>query len=148
MEGCILQSLALEGLGRRRQSLSALGDALEIRGQRGYVRLFVDEGTPLARLLYHAASNDIFPDAAGELLAAFDTAGPQSDTPDLIEPLTPRETEILTLIKDGLTNQEIAARLVISLRTVKWHTSNIYGKLGVSNRTRAVALARDLGLLA
>jgi LuxR family maltose regulon positive regulatory protein len=67
---------------------------------------------------------------------------------DLIEPLSERELEVLQLISEGLTNREIAQRLFISLRTVKWHTSNIYGKLGVKNRTQAVATSRTLGVLA
>ena len=65
----------------------------------------------------------------------------------LVEPLSRRELEVLSLIAEGLSNQEIARRLVISLRTVKWHASNIYGKLGVKNRTQAVARARTLGIL-
>lgn len=63
------------------------------------------------------------------------------------EPLTPREQEILGLLAAGLTNREIAERLVVSPETVKKHTSTIYGKLRVSNRTSAAARARDLGLL-
>ena len=65
----------------------------------------------------------------------------------LIEPLSDREMEILDLITIGLSNQQIATRLVLSLATVKWHASNIYSKLGVSNRNQAVAKARDLGLI-
>jgi LuxR family maltose regulon positive regulatory protein len=65
----------------------------------------------------------------------------------LIEPLSDREIEILQLIAEGQTNQEIASRLYLSLNTVKVHTRNIYGKLGVNNRMQAVARARDLGVL-
>jgi LuxR family maltose regulon positive regulatory protein len=65
----------------------------------------------------------------------------------LIEPLSERELEILQLIAEGLTNPEIAAQLYLSLNTVKAHTRNIYGKLGVHNRTQAVSRARALGLL-
>jgi LuxR family maltose regulon positive regulatory protein len=65
----------------------------------------------------------------------------------MIEPLSEREQEVLALIAQGLSNQEIAQRLFISLNTVKWHTSNIYGKLAVKNRTQAVAQARALGVL-
>lgn len=65
-----------------------------------------------------------------------------------MEPLTERELEVLQLLALGDTNQAIAEKLVITVRTVKKHNSNIYGKLGVNNRTQAVAQARQLGLLA
>ena len=65
----------------------------------------------------------------------------------LIEPLSKRELGILRLIGEGLTNQEIAERLVITLHTVKKHSSNIYGKLDVRSRTQAVARARELELI-
>jgi len=63
------------------------------------------------------------------------------------EPLSNRERDILILISEGLTNKAIADRLYISLSTVKWHTSNIYGKLEVQNRTEAVAKAKALKIL-
>ncbi len=64
-----------------------------------------------------------------------------------IEPLSERELEVLELIAEGLTNQEIATRLFLTLNTVKAHTRNIYSKLGVNSRIQAVARARDLGIL-
>jgi LuxR family maltose regulon positive regulatory protein len=64
---------------------------------------------------------------------------------ELVEPLSERELEVLQLIAEGLTNPEIASKLYLSLNTVKVHTRNIYGKLGVNNRTQAVARARALG---
>jgi LuxR family maltose regulon positive regulatory protein len=64
-----------------------------------------------------------------------------------VEPLSERETEVLQLISEGLTNQEIASRFFLSPHTVKVHTRNIYGKLGAHNRTQAVARARALGIL-
>jgi LuxR family transcriptional regulator, maltose regulon positive regulatory protein len=65
----------------------------------------------------------------------------------LVEPLTPRELEVLQLIAAGDSNQTIADKLVITARTVKKHTTNIYGKLNAGSRTQAVARARELGLL-
>ena len=92
------------------------------------------------------------PDYIGQLLAAFPQA--QSGIPvqpaggaDVIEPLSERELEVLQLIAEGLTNPEIAARLTLALNTVKAHTRNIYGKLGVHSRTQAIARARALGVL-
>lgn len=84
------------------------------------------------------------------LLAAFEGKEfhpPIASQKPLIEPLSEREIEVLQIIADGLTNQEIASRLYLSLNTVKVHTRNIYGKLDVNNRTQAVARARDLGIL-
>ncbi len=65
----------------------------------------------------------------------------------MVESLSERELDVLRLIAEGLSNQEIAQRLVVSLRTVKWHAGNIYGTLGVKNRTQAVAKARSLSIL-
>ena len=67
--------------------------------------------------------------------------------PRLIEPLSERELEILALFAQGLTNQEIASRLYLALNRIRAHSRNIFGKLGVRSRTRAVARARALGLL-
>ena len=67
-------------------------------------------------------------------------------TADGIEPLSKRELEVLKLIAEGLSNQEIGSRLYLSLNTIKAHTRNIYGKLGVNNRTQAVARAREIGI--
>jgi LuxR family maltose regulon positive regulatory protein len=65
----------------------------------------------------------------------------------LVEPLTSRELEVLYLIAEGMTNQQMAEKLVISVGTAKWYTSQIYGKLNVTSRTQAVARARELALL-
>jgi len=64
-----------------------------------------------------------------------------------VEPLSQREIEVLQLVADRMTNPEIATRLYLSFHTVKAHTRNIYGKLGVNNRTQAVARARVMGVL-
>ena len=65
----------------------------------------------------------------------------------LVEELSERELEVLRLVGDGLSNDDIGEKLFISAGTVKWHLSNVFGKLGVSKRTRAVAVAREMGLL-
>ncbi len=65
----------------------------------------------------------------------------------LLEPLSERELEVLQLIANGLTNQEIATQLFLTLNTVKVHTRNIYGKLDAHSRTQAVAKARALDIL-
>jgi LuxR family maltose regulon positive regulatory protein len=65
----------------------------------------------------------------------------------LLDPLTPRELEILNLIADGMSNRDIAESLVITVGTVKSYTSQIYDKLGVRSRTQAVAYGREIGLI-
>ncbi|HEY3341534.1 MAG TPA: LuxR C-terminal-related transcriptional regulator, partial [Anaerolineae bacterium] len=92
------------------------------------------------------------------LLAAFSGEAParpteaplanrQTKIESLAEPLTGREIEVLHLVAEGLTYQEIAQRLVVSLNTVRFHVKGIYGKLGVGKRMAAVEKARVLGLL-
>jgi LuxR family maltose regulon positive regulatory protein len=84
------------------------------------------------------------------LMVAFQTASGEATRPqpgELFEPLTPRELEIMRLTGKGYSNPEIASELVVSVNTVKKHTSNIYGKMGVRSRTQAVARAQQLNLL-
>ncbi len=146
----LLKASALYAQGDVAQAMSSLEHALSLGEPEGYVRVFVDQGPPMARLLYQAATRGIMPEYAGKLLAAFPdaelTAPPAPPPVEMIEPLSERELEILQLIAEGLSNREIAQRLVLSLATVKWHTGNIYGKLSVKNRTQAVARAREMGL--
>jgi LuxR family maltose regulon positive regulatory protein len=155
LETLMLQAMAISAHGHTEQALIKLEQALAIGEPENYVRIFVDEGPPMARLLYEAVTRGIAPDYTGRLLAEFPIAEPEQTDPskaqapksELVEPLSERELEVLQLIADGLTNQEIASRLFLSLNTVKVHTRNIYGKLGVNNRTGAVARARALGIL-
>ncbi len=145
-----LEALALQAQGDAARAIGALARALALAEPEGYVRAFADEGPPLARLLYEAAARGVAPEYSRQLLATFPAAPPvaaQQRRTGLIEPLSERERELLRLIAEGLSNQEIAQRLYISLPTVKWHTTNIYGKLGVRSRTQAVARARALGIL-
>jgi LuxR family maltose regulon positive regulatory protein len=154
IEALGLQAQALEIGGEHERALGTLGRALALARPEGYVRVWADMGPPLAALLYAALERGIEPEYVGRLLAAVPEAettspgtGPVPDQPELVEPLSARELEVLRLIAQGLSNRAIAERLVIALSTVKGHTSNIYGKLGVHNRTQAVARARTLGFL-
>jgi LuxR family maltose regulon positive regulatory protein len=154
IELLILQALNYRAGDETDKAIASLDRALSLAEPGGFIRIFVDEGPPMARLLYEALSRGIASDYVRRLLAAFpdvepEQAGPpstQAPEPDLIEPLSERELEVLQLIAEGLTNREIASRLFLSLNTVKAHTRNIYGKLGVHNRTQAVTTARALGI--
>jgi LuxR family maltose regulon positive regulatory protein len=139
--------------------MAALERALALAEPEGFCRTFLDEGPPLARLLYQAAARGIKVDYVGRLLASYEDAmrgaGRPAQPPPpglseaerMIEPLSDRELEIVQLIAEGLTNREIAARLFLSLNTVKVHNRNIYGKLNVHSRTQALARSRRLGIL-
>ncbi len=147
-----IRSVAHEMQGLREDAISLLEKALSLGEPEGYVQIFIEEGQPMARMLYEIAARNIAPKYVGKLLAAFSMHSPQSSkratqTDDVIEPLSKRELDVLCLIAEGLTNQQIASRLYLSLRTIKFHTSNIYAKLGVNSRTEALAKARILGLL-
>jgi LuxR family maltose regulon positive regulatory protein len=150
-----LQALACHARGDTTRAMSLLERALALAEPGGFIRAFADEGPPMAQLLHKAARTGIAPEYTRRLLAAFPAAEPeQAESPEtrapatrLVERLSERELEVLGLIADGLTNQEIASRLFLSLNTVKAHTRNIYGKLGVHSRTQAVARSRALGIL-
>ena len=161
--GAVIKALALRALARQATgdgdgALNALKRALEMAEPEGYVRVFVDAGQPMAELLREASARGLAMDYADKLLDAFQMVSPRQAQPDftrptvqqtaLVEPLTDREMEVLLCLAGGLSNAEIAQRLFISLPTVKSHTRNIYGKLGVHNRREAVAQARTLGILA
>jgi len=155
IEILILQSLTKQVQGSTDEAITKLEHALILAKQEGFTRIFVDEGPPMAGLLYEALARGISPDYVQQLLAAFHIEEPeidpslqiQSTETELIEPLSERELEVLQLLAVGLTNQEIANRLYLSKHTVKVHARNIYSKLGVSNRAQAGAKARALGLV-
>lgn len=159
---------ALAACGDQPGALAALAQALTLAWPEGYLRVFADEGAPVAALLDQLIASRrgglAAPAAAvpseylGRLRAAFapgDARGvPSTPRPavrvvvaGLTEPLTGRELQVLTLLAAGATNQQIAEELVVVLATVKKHVSHILGKLGAANRTQAVARARALGLL-
>lgn len=146
-----LQALAFNAQDDRAEAMTTLAEALTLAEPEGYIRLFVDEGQPMAGLLAQLPKNHY----RNKLLDAFDEAEeiivtlspPHPHIPTLIEPLSERELEVLHLIATGMSNREIAQALIIAEGTVKKHTNNIFGKLGVRSRTQAVARATELNLL-
>ena len=151
----VLQAVALQAHGDKDKAVHLLLDALALAEPGGFIRLFVDEGLPMAHLLSEAAAIGRMPDYTGKLLAIFkaeeqkreDTSYRPPPAQPLLEPLSPRELEVLHLMAQGLSNQEMSERLFLALDTVKGHNRNIFGKLQVQRRTEAVARARELGLL-
>jgi LuxR family maltose regulon positive regulatory protein len=151
----VLQAVALQAHGEQDKAVQLLLDALALAESGGFIRIFVDEGRPMAQLLSEAEAIGMMPDSIGKLLAVLEAEeqkreGTSSLPPPaqpLIEPLSRRELEVLHLIAQGLSNQEICERLFLALDTVKGHNRNIFDKLQVQRRTEAVARARALGLL-
>lgn len=150
-----IKAVIFESKGDSDSALEILERALNLAEPEGFVRTILDEGELIVHLLNKAISKGIYPEYAKRLLAAALQLKPvqtpiKSDLGKqevLLEPLSVREIEVLQLIANGLSNQEIANQLHISLSTVKGHTSNIYGKLGVHKRTQAVSRAVELGIL-
>ncbi len=150
----VLQAVARQAHGEQGKAVQLLCDALALAEPGNFIRLFVDEGLPMAHLLSEAAALGSMPDYIGKLLAVFKAeAQKREDTSSrpparpLLEPLSHRELEVLHLMAAGLSNQEMSERLFLALDTVKGHNRKIFGKLQVQRRTEAVARARELGLL-
>jgi LuxR family maltose regulon positive regulatory protein len=149
IEILILQAVALQMQhADSSAALVPLERALALAQPEDYVRIFVDEGLPMATLLEAAVKRRIATDYADRLLRASGTG--DYSTPakqELIEPLSARELDVLRLLATDLDGPEIASELVVSLNTVRTHTRNIYTKLDVTNRRAAVRRAEELGLL-
>jgi LuxR family maltose regulon positive regulatory protein len=154
----ILQAVAFAAAGDRPRGLMSLVDALTLAQPEQPVRIFVDEGPPLWRLLGSliAAGRRARPAGAESISAEYlgllnraarGAATRNQGSPSLVESLTERESEILAMLAAGKRNREIAASLVVTLDTVKKHVTHTLDKLGATNRTQAVTRARQLGLI-
>ena len=158
-----LRALALAASGEEAGAVAALAQALTLACPQGYVRIFADEGPPMAALLGRLIAAQRAGQAAAEvplgclarLQRAFDPGHampvcgrlPAGAVPGLVEPLTSRELEVLGMLAVGRSNQAVAGELVVTINTVKKHVSHILDKLGTANRTEAVSRARELGLI-
>lgn len=156
IKALVLKALAYAVQGEQAVALDTLDIALAKAAPEGYFRTFVDYGPPMRQLLQLAEARGMVPDYVPKLLAAFPsvegakeiveprkTAAHQS----LVEPLTDQEINILRLMAAGLSHNEIANELYLSVNTIKWHTTHIYSKLGVHRRAHAVSRARELSIL-
>jgi LuxR family maltose regulon positive regulatory protein len=166
IEILLLQALLAQAQGKRAAAHTLLTRALTLAEPAGYVRLFVEEGEALRKLIAECGirnaelSTSLRP-YVDKLLAAFDQGKeetkaqeaastlrtPYSALRTLVEPLSARELEVLHLAAAGLSNTEIAARLIVATSTIKTHINRLFGKLAVQSRTQAIARARELGLL-
>ncbi len=136
--------------------------AIEKGAGRGFYQTYADEAPLLSSVYRNLARSGDENESARRLAAricpgevpparegdpGLRAPAPAGAMDDLVEPLSPREIEILACVSKGLSNDETGEKLFIAAGTVKWHMANIFGKLGVGNRTRAAAVARELGLI-
>ena len=147
-------AVAREMQGHSQQALAALQQAVDLARRGGFTRVFVDLGSPMRSLLLRLAGRgyavetvrrilDAFPQLDAGAAAAAGTRARAANA-GLLEPLTDRELEVLVLLRERLSNKEIAQRLGLSVMTVKRHTVNLYGKLDVGGRKEAVVKAEAL----
>jgi LuxR family maltose regulon positive regulatory protein len=142
----ILGALAAEKQGA---VLKNLEEVLKYSQAEGYIRAYVDAGRSLVPLLQESARRGVLPEYIGQILNAFGEGRKKTviSASPLVETLSERELEVIRLVTAGLSNREIAKKLVISPGTAKTHIHNICGKLGVRNRTEAAMRAKDLNLV-
>ena len=163
IEAGALRALALAASGEEAAAVAALAEALALACPQGYVRVFTDEGPPMAALLGRLIATQRAGQAAAgvplgyvaRLQRSFDAGqampdpgrGTAAAVPGLVDQLTSRELEVLQMLAAGQSNQAIAGALVVTLDTVKKHVSHVLGKLGAANRTEAVSRAREFDLI-
>lgn len=156
IEARMLQALVNQASGKTSQAINALGQAITQAMPEGYIRLFLDAGASMITLLKqlrdHPSTRAEVAGYCTKLLVmagaeAYPAPEAKGAHPDLPEPLSAREMEVLGLLAEGYSNQEIASHLVVALSTVKTHVHHLYAKLQAPDRLRAVTRARTLGLL-
>jgi LuxR family maltose regulon positive regulatory protein len=154
--GSIIEILTAQGLAfhaheESSQALASIKHALTLAEPEGYFRFFVNEGKPMPDLLIklsQSLEDDRLNTYIRKLLNAFDKTNPEPvNAQPLIDPLSERELEVLRLVANGLSNDEISQKLFVALSTIKGHNLRIFNKLQAKSRTEAVARARELGLL-
>lgn len=143
IEALILYNLCLQRQQCEAAAFAALEEAVRLGEAEGYIQVFIDGGGAIIEQLEQHFSQPL----AEKIIAAWRQSHEAPGKQNLIETLTEREMDVLQLLSAGFTNQQIAGKLHIALDTVKHHTSNIYGKLLVSNRTQALARSRAIGLI-
>ncbi len=164
VEILMLKALVLLAQDHRQDAVDVLRRSLTLAEPEGYVRIFADEGAPMAALLEQflkareaqtpGAQRSVSPEYVEKLLTALgydhilsSKVRARGAKGLLVEPISEREIEVLYLLASGTPNREIAAKLFVSLDTVKSHLKHIYNKLGVHSRTQAVARAKEMDLI-
>jgi LuxR family maltose regulon positive regulatory protein len=156
----MLLALACRAAGDLERALDHLARALALAEPEGFVRVFVDEGEPLAELLSAMECKARVPGGEGsrfapafsrdyvrKLLAAIRKENTAVGSPALLDPLSERERQVLQLLTTPMSSAEIAQELVISVNTVRTHVRRIYRKLDVHSRLQAIARAQELDLI-
>jgi LuxR family maltose regulon positive regulatory protein len=150
IEILVLQAMALQSAKKEDEAFSSLEKAISLARLEDYTRSFVDEGLPMGLLLERLLQNDKENYYAHKLYSTFDiyqTNDRFISNRGMIEPLSSRELEVMSMLTTDLSGPEIADEMSIALSTLRFHTRNIYGKLQVNNRKAAVRKARDLDLI-
>jgi LuxR family maltose regulon positive regulatory protein len=147
----VLQALAHHLRDEEQDALDTLAQAVHLAEPEGYIRSFVDEGTLMYPLLTALRERERKRGPTPYLDSLLDAFAQQEGAAQATQPLTsdhisPREREVLHLLAQGCSNQEIADALVVTVETVKRHVSSLLAKLGVDNRTQAAMRAHALGL--
>ena len=145
-----MRALLAQTLGEQETAQAKLTQALRLAQAGGFIRVFVDAGPEMGHLFSQLKVDDDLRDYVGQIRSAFPALRQTREAMkqgQLLDPLTDRELQILELLQERLSNNEIASQLVISSGTVKGHTIKIYQKLDVNSRRQAVDKAVDLGLL-
>lgn len=154
LSSCQIETLALIALARNQQgnasgAMQALAQALQRAEPEGYIRIFVDLGEPIIELLQQAADQSAQREYANKILSAMNTVDNNAPPTghNLVELLSDRELEVVQLLVLGKSNKEIAKDLFLATGTIKKHLNNIYGKLGVNNRTECARRVHEMKLL-
>jgi LuxR family maltose regulon positive regulatory protein len=143
----VTQAVVYQKLGQDEPGLESLSAALALAEPEKSVRVFIDDGDELAKLLRRLTPGHDSYSFANQLIAAIESEINSQPAPGLLEPLSQRELEVLQLLTTPATHAEIAAQLYISRNTVRSHVKHIYSKLSVNNRIQALEKARELGLI-
>jgi LuxR family transcriptional regulator, maltose regulon positive regulatory protein len=150
------KALALQALGREEEAIRVIDQCLAFAKTEGFVRIFIERGAPMVKLLQIALSRGIESEYINKLLPAFNTPPklipdlPKKtkmlDSANLIEPLSEQERKVLKLLNTHLSVPEIAREMVVAPSTIRTHVRNIYGKIGAHGRIEALEKAKELGL--